>query len=76
MGKRRAGGLVVDGRRLRLETRELPLEVRDEQIGEVVREAVAHDDAECREVGAVLGERVGGTCQPRSRSAFETSNTV
>ena len=28
--KRRAGGLVVDGRRLRLETRELPLEVRDE----------------------------------------------
>ena len=66
VGKRRAGGLVVDGRRLRLETRELPLEVRDEQVGEVVREARA-----ARRRGAPQG-RCGsrGRCRrgPASRA--------
>ena len=37
----------------------MPAEVADEQVGEVVGEAVAHDDAQRGEVLAVLGERVG-----------------
>ena len=49
---------VVHRRRLLLEPRELPLDVGHEQVGEIVREAAAHDDAERREVRAVLRERV------------------
>ncbi len=50
----------MDGLGLALEARELALEVGDEHVGQVVREAAANDDAERGEIGAVLGERVGG----------------
>jgi hypothetical protein len=66
----------VNRRRLRLQPQQLALHVGDEQVRHVVTEALPHDDAQGREVGSMLRERIGGTCQPRSRSAFETSNTV
>ena len=52
------GRLVVDRRGLRLEPRKLPLEVGDEHVRHVVREAAPDDYAQRGEVGPVLRERV------------------
>src|SRR5206468_5966628 len=50
---------ILDGLRLALEAGKLPLDVRDQHVGHVVRESSPHDDAQRREVSAVLGKRVG-----------------
>ena len=51
---------VPNRRGLRLEVRQLPLDVLHEQVGHVVGEPELDDDAQRREVGAVGRERVGG----------------
>src|SRR3954447_1455861 len=52
-------GRAVNGLRLLLQPRQLPLEVLDQQVSEIVADALADDHPERGEVGAVLGERVG-----------------
>jgi hypothetical protein len=46
VGEGAPGRLVVHRGRLALEPGELPLDVSDEQVGEVVGEAAADDDTE------------------------------
>src|SRR3954451_11612957 len=61
-------GAVREGRRLRptggcrllLQAREDPAQVVEQQVGEVVGEAVAHHDAQRGDVLPVLRERVRG----------------
>ena len=50
---------VVQGRGLPLQARELPLDVGDEQIGQVVTEAPFDHHTQRRKVGALLREGVG-----------------
>src|SRR5215218_6826355 len=69
-------GGVGHGHRLALEPRQLPLQVGEEHVRHVVREATAHDDAQAARSSRFLGNVYAGTCQPRSRNAFETSKTV
>ena len=50
---------VVNRLRLLLEARQLPPQIGNQHVGEVVGEAASHDDPERREVLAVLREGVG-----------------
>ena len=54
----------------------MALQVGDEQVGEIVRDAAANDDAERDEILTILRNVYAGTSQPRSRKRPETSNTV
>ena len=58
-GGTRPRRVVVRRARLLLQARELTLEVADQQVGHVVREAAPDDDPQRREVGPVGRERVG-----------------
>src|SRR5262245_20061055 len=59
VGEGSSRGRVVNRLRLALEARQLALQVLDEQVGQVVREPAADDDAERRKVGPVLRKRIG-----------------
>jgi hypothetical protein len=71
-----AGHLVVYGGGLGLEPRQLPLDVRDEQVGEMVSEAPPHDHAQGGKVLSVLRERVRGHLPAALAKRVDTSNTV